>query len=117
MQNLFLNVFACTEGSAKYHLPMPLGSYFRMSKGNVQVRWVRLETYLVYDISYCLPLIFILQVGHCVLQKENYRQSHDAGSPPLLPLHCQMPVLESLMHCVQMGWMAILVRVYFNSDH
>ena len=56
--------------------------------------------------DYCLN--FNLQVGHTILHRENYIDLGD-GAPPLLPLHCQMPVLEALMTCVQMGWMAILV--------
>ena len=53
-----------------------------------------------------------LQIGHCVLKRENHYHLSEASVPPLMPLHCQMPVLEALMTCVKMGWMAILVSTY-----
>jgi len=51
-----------------------------------------------------------LQVGHAILHREDYIDQED-NAQQLLPLHCQMPVLEALMTCVQMGWMAILVSL------
>lgn len=66
----------------------------------------KLNKYDNVSLYYCLN--FNLQVGHTILHRENYIDLED-DAPPLLPLHCQMPVLEALMICVQMGWMAILV--------
>ena len=58
--------------------------------------------YVHYDSS-CV----LLQVGQASLR----RSLHLEDEEELLLLHSQIPTLEALMYCVQMNWMAILVRV------
>ncbi len=48
-------------------------------------------------------------MGCALLQKQNFH-SVDNESDSIAPLHCQMQPLEVLAHCVDMGWMAIIVR-------
>ena len=42
-----------------------------------------------------------------MLSKESYQSPNVTGS--VIPLRCQMGALELLAHCVDMGWMAIIV--------
>ncbi|XP_059144482.1 midasin-like [Physella acuta] len=50
-----------------------------------------------------------LQVGHSFLPRFGHALCHTASSSTVLPLHHSMEPLESLMKCVQMGWLAILL--------
>lgn len=46
-------------------------------------------------------------MGSAVLVREGYQNPDVVGS--VIPLKCQMGALELLAHCVNMGWMAIIV--------
>ena len=58
----------------------------------------------VYELS--VAILCCMQCGSVVLEKQSYFESSD---PPLVLLHCQLPAMEVLMACVEMGWMAVLV--------
>ncbi len=46
------------------------------------------------------------------MSKQNYFNMDDEADT-ISPLHCQMGALEVLAHCVNMGWMAIIVKSFF----
>ncbi|XP_064402600.1 midasin-like isoform X2 [Halichondria panicea] len=82
VHQLYLDVFEVTEGS-EHKFPAALGQYFHVSSDTIQV-------------------------GCALLRKQNFH-SVDNESDSIAPLHCQMQPLEVLAHCVDMGWMAIIV--------
>ena len=57
-----------------------------------------------------------LQAGHSFLPRGSHARdlTHNKDTTKLLLLHHCLEPLESLMKCVEMGWLAILVGVYMS---
>ena len=54
---------------------------------------------------------FSIQIGHSVLTRHHYFSLASDNDVPLQILHCQLPILEAVMMCVERGWMTILVGI------